>query len=149
LDDRILMSKLQDSPVLHAPFPIVRRTLLLTLETLLSAPQTSNTNNSTTQQCNILALLVNLFRQASAVNIPSITSPKTPSPLDDIENVAGITVYDENAEIKMDEESTKIPEAGFTLMIHIGNNWSIDARKYTRGPEKKEVIRKLRGAVWR
>jgi hypothetical protein len=104
LENHILMSKLQDSPVLHAPFPIVPRTLLSTLKTLLSGPQTSNTNNSSTQQGNVSVVLVNLFQQARAVNTPSITSTKTPSPVDHLENVAGIKVDDENAEIKINED---------------------------------------------
>jgi hypothetical protein len=98
------MPELKDLPDLHALLPVVTRTLLSTLETLLSGHQTSNTNNSATQQGNVLALLGILFQQARAVNTPLSTSPKTPSPLDDLENVAGITVDDENAEINMNED---------------------------------------------
>jgi hypothetical protein len=52
-----------------------------------------------------LALLGNLFQQASTVKTPVLTTPKPPSPLDYLENVAGITVDDENAEINMNEDT--------------------------------------------
>jgi hypothetical protein len=64
----------------------------------------TNTNNNVNQQDNVLALLGNLFHQASTVKTPEITSTKTPSPLDDLENVAGITVDNENAEININED---------------------------------------------
>jgi hypothetical protein len=104
LDDCILMSELRDSPTVHSLIPVVPRTLLSTLETLLSGHQTGNASDNANQQDNVLALLGTLFQQASTVKTPVITSPKPPSPLDDLENLAGIILDDENTEINMNKD---------------------------------------------
>jgi hypothetical protein len=104
LDKNILVSELRDSPTVQTLVPVVPRNLLSTHETLLTGHQSGNANDSANQQDNVLALLRTLFYQASTVKTPVINSTKTPSMLDDLENVAGITVDDENTDINMNED---------------------------------------------
>jgi hypothetical protein len=102
LDDIIIMSELQYPPVLQAPIPAEATTPLTALGALMTVVHTSNpTSHNANPQDNVLALFGTPLQQVSAATTTTTINIHAPSPLDDLENVAGITVDDENAEINL------------------------------------------------